>query len=302
MEVDDLDNLIADSLAGVHTALENDRKVPQQQTAADTAVSSATEAVRELQQGHGRSNGEAAPPNEEFFCSLVKSFENESFQKAMADALQITEPGSEKDAAVATSEVASKSTTDAGGEAGVEDFLANFMKTFEKAVGSEENFENQVTSMMTSMLSPDLIMAPLQQIANALEPWLKSQTSLPSSEREQYEKQLRLYHQIINVYKGSENPLPSDAQLEVQRLLSELHTLGQPPDEVMKQITPKEAEDGADSFEDFVKSMGLADNLGSAEQDLLKKLTDDPDELTKVMKDMAGKLDSDSPDEACKQQ
>lgn len=300
MEVDDLDNLIADSLAGVHTALENDRKAPQQSSSADSAVTNASEAVRELQQGHGKSSGEEVVPNEEFFGSLVKSFENESFQKAMAEALQI-DTGLEKDANAASDAVA-KSSADSGGDAGVEDFLKNFMNSFEKAVGTEENFANQVTSMMTSMLSPELILEPLQQIAEAFEPWLAKQTSLSSSERTQYESQLKHYKDIIKVYKGSPNPLPQEAQLEVQRLLSELHTLGQPPDEVMKQITPKDAEDGAESFEDFVKSMGLADNLGSAEQDLLKKLTDDPEELTKVMKDMAGKLDSDSPDEACKQQ
>ena len=52
-----------------------------------------------------------------------------------------------------------------------------------------------------------------------------------------------------------------------------------------------------------MKSMGLGDNLGAAEQDLLKKLTEDPEELTKVMKDMAGQLgEGGSPEEACKQQ
>ena len=32
---------------------------------------------------------------------------------------------------------------------------------------------------------------------------------------------------------------------------------------------------GDESFEDFVKSMGLGNNLGAAEQDILKKLTED---------------------------
>jgi len=80
----------------------------------------------------------------------------------------------------------------------------------------------------------------------------------------------------------------------VQKLLNELHTHGQPPDEVMSQITPKDAEEGGESLEDFMKQMGLDQNLGTAEQELLEKLQD-PEELTKVMKDMAG-------EEACKQQ
>lgn len=88
----------------------------------------------------------------------------------------------------------------------------------------------------------------------------------------------------------------------MQRLLSELHLLGQPPDEVMRQIAPKEAEDGDESFEDFMKTMGLDSNLGAAEQDLLKKLSEDPEELTKAMKDMAQGLEEGFNEDACKQQ
>merc|ERR1712146_342485 len=118
-----------------------------------------------------------------------------------------------------------------------------------------------------------------------------------TADRKRHEDQLQMYKRILAVYKGNPDPLPDSAREEVQRLLSELHMLGQPPEEVMKQITPHEAEDG-ESFEDFMKTMGLNSDLGSAEQDLLKKLTEDPEELTKVMKEIGeGK-----PEEACKQQ
>merc|ERR1711988_2040657 len=135
------------------------------------------------------------------------------------------------------------------------------------------------------MLSKDVIVEPLQQIADALEPWLKdsAQSGLSAADRSRYEAQLKLYKDIIKVYKsaGDADPVPDSVQQEVQRLLTELHMLGEPPAEVMKQIAPKEAADGDESFEDFVKAMGLSDNLGAAEQDLLKKLTEDPEELTK---------------------
>merc|ERR1712083_514235 len=111
--------------------------------------------------------------------------------------------------------------------------------------------------------------------------------------RTRYEGQLKLYKQIVAIYKGSPDPLPEDRREEVQRLLSELHGLGQPPDEVMKQVTPNDAAGGDESFEDFMKTMGLDSNLGAAEQDLLKKLAEDPEELTKVMKDMAQNLPKD---------
>lgn len=285
METDDLDNLITDSLGGVQSALEGERKAPS------VPAPGASEAVRDLQQGPARPDG-AGPPGEEFFQDLVKTFQDEKFQKVMAEALQ------GGDAAPAAASTAPAASSGSGGEAGVEDFLQNFLKSFDNAVGSDGDFEQSLTSLMTSMLSNDLICEPLQQIADSLEPWLKNQKGLSAAEQTRYKAQLKLYKQILAVYKSSPDPLPEPARAEVQQLLSELHKLGQPPDEVMRQIAPKEAEDGGESFEDFMKSMGLDSNLGSAEQDLLKKLSDDPEELTKVMKDMAEGL----PEEACKQQ
>jgi hypothetical protein len=285
MEVDDLDNLIADSLSGVQSAQEADRS----QTA--PVVRSAGEAVRELRQvpkSDGVDGDDA--PNEELFTNLVNTLQDDGFQKAMAEALRGTGGGA--------GEIAAAPVATASDDNGVEDFLKSFMKSFDTAVGSDANFDKEITSMMTSMLSNDLICEPLQQIADNLEPWLKSQKSLSAADKNRYEEQLRLYKKIISVYKDSPDPLPESAREEVQRLLADLHGLGQPPEEVMKQITPKETEEGGESFEDFMKSMGLDQGLGTAEQDLLKKLTEDPEELTKAMKEMADGMGSDE----CKQQ
>jgi len=292
-DLDNLDNLIAESLAGVDKALDGDRNASPAQA---DAANSAGEAVRELQKGPAK-EGEVA--NEVFFSNLVKSFEDKDFQESMAKALQFSdekEPAGEKAASGPTASVEASSSE------GAEDFLKNFMKSFENAAGSDDKFTDQMTSLVTSMLSKDVIVEPLQQIADALEPWLKDQKDLKSSDRGRYESQLKLYKEIINIYKNVSDPVPEDAQQEVHKLLADLHLLGEPPAEVMKQIAPKEAENGEESFEDFVKSMGLGDNLGAAEQDILKKLTEDPEELTKVMKDMAGKLGEEGSEEACKQQ
>lgn len=296
MEADDLDNLIADSLAGVQAAQDKDSKAAPAQV---TAEASAGEAVKELQKGPAK-EGDGIE-SEVFFSNLVKSFQDENFQKSMAEALQITDEKESAGGKALTNAPATASSS----EAGVEDFLQNFMKSFENAVGQDDSFADNMSKLMTSMLSKDVIVEPLQQIHDALEPWLRdsAQSGLSASERTRYEAMLKVYKEIIKVYKSVPEPVPDSAQAEVQRLLSELHALGEPPEAVMKQIAPKEADAGDESFEDFVKSMGLGDNLGAAEQDLLKKLTEDPEELTKVMKDMAGKLgDGEGADEACKQQ
>lgn len=300
MEADDLDNLIAESLTGVQSALEADRK---QAAVTDSTTSTAGEAVAALQQGLARSDGKIEPvPNEEFFSSLVKSFQDDNFQKAMAEALQISD--AEKDSVVTGAPGGSlPSETTPADDSKVEDYLSNFMKSFTQAVeGGGDAFSKQMNSLMTSMLSPQYLTEPLQQIVVAFEPWLSAQKGLSASDRSRYEAQIKLYKDIIAIYKRSPDPLPDDVQKEVQGLLTELNNHGPPPDEVMKQIAPKEAAEGDDSFEDFMKSLGLDENLGSAEQDLLKKLTEDPEELTKVLQDMTGKLGDGASDEACKQQ
>lgn len=297
METDDLDDLIADSLSSVQTALDGDRKA-----ASEPAATSAGEAVRELQQGPARSVQDGVA-SEVFFSNLVKSFQDENFQKSMQEALQISD---EKELAIKADASGPSAVASASNSGDVEDFLQNFMKSFESAVGNDEGFAEKMSGMLTSMLPKDLIVEPLQQLSDALDTYLKDKdqsAGVSASDRSRYESQLKLYKEMVRVYKSCDaDPVPSSVQQEVQKLLAELHTYGEPPAEVMKQIAPKEAAEGDESFEDFVKAMGLGDNLGAAEQDLLKKLTEDPEELTKVMKDMAGKLDGENPEEACKQQ
>ncbi|CAE7605912.1 PEX19-1 [Symbiodinium natans] len=287
MEADDLDNLIADSLTGVQTALDNERKAAPAESGR-----SAGEAVRELQQGAKRT-GEGQPPGEDFFKDLVKNFQDENFQKAMADAMQQA-PAPAPSEAVASTAVASSPAADSSGE----DVLQKFMKSFEEAAGSDKDFEKSMSTLMSSMLSTELLTEPLQQIADKLEPYLKEKKGLSKADKSRYEAQLKLYRQIVSVYKQNPDPLPDSARDQVQRMLNELQQLGQPPEEVMAQIVPQEATEGAESFEDFMKNMGLDSQLAGPEQELFKKIADDPEELAKVMKEMTGAM----PEEACKQQ
>jgi len=283
MEADDLDNLIADSLGGVDAVLEAEKRNATVATG-ESKKAALGEAVQALRQGPENSGA----GNEELFSALLDTLQDADFQSKMGAALQgngSVEAGAAEAAA-------------AGAESGVQDFLKGFTDTFNSTVSADPDFDKDITSFMSSMLSNDLICEPLQQIADHLEPWLKSQKGLSSSEKSRYEEQLKLYKKICSVYKSNPDPLPEAPREEVQRLLGQLHNLGQPPEEVMKQISPKEAEDGGESFEDFMKSMGLDQGLGAAEQDLLKKLTEDPEELTKAMKEMAGGLSN----EECKQQ
>lgn len=292
METDDLDNLIADSLGGVQSAMEGERKPTAPAPAAG-------EAVKELHQGPAKPSGGAEVPDEEFFANLVNMFSDEKFQKAMADAMQAmpVAEGAAPSSSAGTAPAAAAAPAPASSDAGVEEYLQNFMHSFEQAVGNDGDFEKNLGTLMTSMLPKDLILKPYQTSADNLEAWMAKQKGLAPSERSRYEKQLKTYRAIIGIYTTRPDPLPDDAREDVTRLLTELHQLGDLPEEVKNQMGHEEAADGEQSFQDFASSMGLDQGLGSAEQDLLKKLSEDPEELTKVMKEIGeGNL------EECKQQ
>jgi len=304
MEDNELDSLIADSLSGVQAALDGDRKA----AASSDSGRSADQAVRDLQQGVGK--GEAPPPGEDFFKDLVKTFQDENFQKAMAEAMQQTaeQPAESKPSpdsqpqltagAEAASAPAPATAVASSSPGESEDFLQSFMKSFEQAASSDGDFEKQLGNMMSSMLSSDLLTNSMQQIADGLEPYLKTKKGLSKADRTRYEAQLRLYRSIVGVYKTHSDPLPDSAREQVQAMLEELQKLGNPPDEVMEKIVPKEVAEGGESFEDMMKNMGLDGPMSTADQDLMKKLADDPEELTKVMKEMTAGMS----EEACKQQ
>eukprot|EP00438_Fugacium_kawagutii_P006527 Skav209120 [mRNA] locus=scaffold179:429145:444044:- [translate_table: standard] len=201
MEADDLDSLIADSLSGVQAALDGDRKERMWRGSAGCAVlwceiygkapaatdsgRSADQAVRELQQGVGK--GEAQPPGEAW-DGRVKPFGFTTNPRVVAPSVPRRPP--------ASTAVASSSPS---GDA--EDFLQNFMKSFDQAAGSDGDLEKQLTNMMTSMLSSDLLTDSMKQIADALEPYLKTKKGLSKDDRKRYEAQLRLYRSIVGVYK-----------------------------------------------------------------------------------------------------
>mmetsp|Transcript_8273 Transcript_8273/g.9213 ORF Transcript_8273/g.9213 Transcript_8273/m.9213 type:complete len:200 (+) Transcript_8273:105-704(+) len=156
MEADDLDSLIADSLSGVQAALDGDRKAP----AATDSGRSADQAVRELQQGVGK--GEAQPPGEDFFKDLVKTLQDENFQKAMAEAMQQTgqtaepkpaesKPAVAEAAPAAPAAPASTAVASSSPSGDAEDFLQNFMRS---CSGPARLESRPMFLIMSSKLSP----------------------------------------------------------------------------------------------------------------------------------------------------
>eukprot|EP00397_Hematodinium_sp_SG-2012_P054389 GEMP01065547.1.p1 GENE.GEMP01065547.1~~GEMP01065547.1.p1 ORF type:complete len:335 (+),score=88.18 GEMP01065547.1:135-1139(+) len=181
------------------------------------------------------------------------------------------------------------------------DFFDNFMKAFEGAMDNDDNFSKSMEFLMSGMLSTNVLCDSLRQIAEQLEPFLHTNKCTPQ-DRERYEQQLRLYKEILVVYEDAPTDVSPEQMEIVNKKLQELQNYGLPPQEIMDKLKGSEdkPEEGDDSFEDFVKNMGLGQGLGEQEQEMIKQLSSNPKELEQIMSEMAKEIKS--TDEPCKQQ
>lgn len=286
----DLDNLIADSLGGIESALETEKRDTDKNASQKSAGALEKDAVKELRQEP--SDGDMSY-NEEFFSKLVETFQDPGFQTSMSQLMH-----SSGDAQSSSADASASSAN--GTAAGTEDLLKGFMESFEKVVDNDKDFGKQMEALMSGMLSKDILCEPLEQIAKHLGPWLdENRSTLSTADAARYDNLLRLYQKIAGIYRSCPDELPEEAKMEVQRLLQEAQQYGSPPPEVMAKIVPQDAGDDEESFEDFVKQMGLDKGLGQQEQDILKKISEDPEELTKVLSEMTEEMKN---NQDCKQQ
>jgi len=182
------------------------------------------------------------------------------------------------------------------------DFFENFMKTFENAMDKDESFSKSMEYLMSGMLSKNVLSDSLKEIVDLLEPYVLGDSCPGGTEKERYTKQLEIYKSILEIYENSSEDLSPDQLAEVNAKLQELQNYGSPPQHIMDQLrgtTEQEPED--DTFEDFVKNMGLTQNLGQQEQEMIKQLSTNPDELNQIMQDMAEEIKGGG-EEPCKQQ
>lgn len=180
------------------------------------------------------------------------------------------------------------------------DFFGTFMKAFEGAMDKDQNFSKSMEFLMSGMLSTNVLCDSLRQIVEHLEPYLNTKQCTPE-DRVRYEQQLRLYKEILAVYEDAPTDISPEQMEIVNAKLLELQNYGPPPQEIMDKLKgAEEAPEGDDSFEDFVKNMGIGQCLGDQEQEMIKQLSSNPEELEQIMAEMAKEIKN--TDEPCKQQ
>ena len=192
----------------------------------------------------------------------------------------------------------------ANNENDVEELLSKLSKAAPK-VDSErtDGSEADLAALLEGMLTPESIVDSMESLAEELEKFLNSQET-PSADTPRYRKQLDIYKDVSSAYKLNPNILedPSPEGERVRTRLAELQSLGSPPPEVVEKLMMgqlpcgEEGEDLAKEFESFLKEAGdggLLPGLTKEDEEMIKKLTQDPSALKTLLSDPSGKPPTD---------
>jgi hypothetical protein len=218
--------------------------------------------------------------------------------------LEPTECALEPEAKVMENQSGSSDNSSGSNENDVEELLSKLSKAAPK-VDSERTggSEADLAALLEGMLTPESIVDSMESLAEELEKFLNSkQTS--SADTPRYRKQLDIYKDVSAAYKVNPNILedPSPEGERVRARLAELQSLGSPPPEVVEKLMMgqlpcgEDGEDLAKEFESFLKEAGdggLLPGLTKEDEEMIKKLTQDPNALKTLLSDPSGKPPTD---------
>jgi hypothetical protein len=163
------------------------------------------------------------------------------------------------------------------------------------ASGSEESLLN----MLDGLLTPESIIDSMNSLAEELELYLDGKDEMDVDVR-RYRKQLAIYKEVSAIYRDNPNVLEDQTPEgdRVRQRLSELQELGSPPHEVVQKLmmdqlpSNEQGGDIAKEFESFLKEAGdggLLPGLSKEDEEILKKLTQDPEALKNLLGETSGK-------------
>jgi hypothetical protein len=166
---------------------------------------------------------------------------------------------------------------------------------------TEADTDSAIAKLFEDLLTPDSIVDSMEALAIELELYLKQQHG-NSDDIQRYQKQLSIYKDVSSAYKLNEKILDEQTP-EGERIrtrIAELQSLGSPPQEVVEKLMLNQlpagdaAGDIAKEFETFLKeagSGGVLPGLTKEDEEMLKKLSEDPNAL----KNLLGGADSGKP-------
>jgi len=166
-------------------------------------------------------------------ASLAETIRQLSGQaSADASANRVNEDGSTK--SLSAEEAAMKQMFEAM-SAGMGGIGANGTRDGEAGDSSKNPMQTMMDTMLQHLLSKDVLYEPMKEMAEKYPSWLKKNgKKIPDDELFRFEAQLVKTKAIIAAFEDD-----TVEHSEIVRLLQEMQSLGNPPDEIMREMANK---------------------------------------------------------------
>mmetsp|Transcript_4348 Transcript_4348/g.4781 ORF Transcript_4348/g.4781 Transcript_4348/m.4781 type:complete len:273 (-) Transcript_4348:66-884(-) len=149
---------------------------------------------------------------------------NDSLQQTINKALEEIEANREK-----------LEQTQGGGEPDVDKLVESFLGDWE----NNDSLQGVMQNMMQQLMSKDILQEPLKELGNKYPEYLKAnKDKLTAEEYSSYEKQFEVLQEILAAY---DNNAEFD---DIMGLLQKMQSHGQPPTDLLKELTPDIQFDG----------------------------------------------------------
>ena len=112
---------------------------------------------------------------------------------------------------------------------------AAMKRMFEGIASGQGGMQEMMDNMLKHLLSKDVLYEPMKEIAELYPPWLKKNgKKIPDDELTRFESQLAKTRAIVAAFEDE-----TVEHAEIVRLLQEMQSFGNPPDEIMKEMANK---------------------------------------------------------------
>lgn len=114
-----------------------------------------------------------------------------------------------------------------------DDLMSRMTEEFER-LGNKEDFDSAMDGVMRQLLAKDIMYVPIRQIADRFPEWLAhNRGAMSDQEYQRYGHQYQVYQQLAAVYETDPDNFP-----HLLELMQDMQELGQPPDEIVKELAP----------------------------------------------------------------
>ncbi|EFC36519.1 predicted protein [Naegleria gruberi] len=127
----------------------------------------------------------------------------------------------------------------------------------------EGAFSNLLQSMMEVLMSPDILRQPMEELREKYPIWLdQNRGKVADEEYQRIQKQYDLCCKICNVYETSKYPDAIDELIELMKAMQEQ---GQPPEEIVSQLSKAEGGSEEESqVQKLLQGLKFTDAAGGA--------------------------------------